>query len=135
MKKLDLDGKIFDSPQASNIKKNFNKFLKYQEIGYLKDISDLHLREKDIGFINSLELQLDDYLDLYCDPDSYEFDQERYDNNVEDDIPGLKDFCKCFNRFQDKLNVDYLNEEYYYDTDDGFDIYKNLETESESDSD
>ena len=107
---------------------HFNKFLKAQQLEYLNDISEIKFKEKDVTFIESLELQLDDYTDLYCDPDSYEFDQEKYDNNVENDYPGFKSFFECFSRFQDKINVDYLSER-------DFDKLSYLDSDSDSDSD
>ena len=127
VKKLDNDGKIFDSPQANNIKFHFNKFLKAQEIEYLKDISEFYLKENDISFVESLGLQLDDYTDRYHDPDSYEFDQEKQDNNVENDYPGFKYFFESLKIFQDKLKVDYSFESY-------IEKLENLDTESESES-
>ena len=110
VKRLDVEGKIFNSPQANKLMLYLNKFLKAQQLEYINDISELYFKENDVRFIESLELQLDDYTDLYCNPDSYEFDQEKYDNNVENDYPGFKKFFECFSRFQDKLNVDYLSE-------------------------
>ena len=49
----------------------FRKFLKAQELDYLKDISEFYFEESDVNYIESLALQLDDYLDLFFDPDSY----------------------------------------------------------------
>ena len=80
----------------------FNKFLKAQEIEYLNDISELYFIEKDVRFIESLELQLNDYMDLFYDPDSYEFDQEKYEN----DYPGLKEFFESFSKFNDKIKIE-----------------------------
>ena len=111
IKGLDMEGKIFNCPKADRLVSHFNRFLKAQQIKYLNDISDLCLKDNDVRFIDSLELQLDDYRDLYCDPDSYEFDQERYDDNVENDYPGFKKFFECFKRFCDKVKVSYFDEE------------------------
>ena len=143
VKKIDIDGKIFSSPQAYKIKKYFNKFLRYQEINYLKDISDLHLREKYVEFIDSLELQLDDYSDLFGNIARYESDEENYDEN---DKIRYENFFECFKRFKDKLKVNYLSEEDYYkslcydsdsdgeiDIDDILNNYDDSETDSDSD--
>ena len=78
-------------------------------VTYLNDISELYFKENDVKFIESLELQLDEYTDLYCDPDSYEFDQEKYDNNVENDYPGFKEFFEFFNKLKNKLKIKYLS--------------------------
>ena len=155
VKRLDLEGEVFKSPQANKIMLYFNKFLKAQQLEYLNDISESYLKENDVGFIESLELQLVDYSDLYLNPDSYEFDQERYDN-MENNYPGFNKFFECFRRFYNKLKVEYLIEEDYYksiiydtdddsdsdsDSDDGVvsddinDIFNNCFGNSESDSD
>ena len=105
---------------------HFNKFLKAIQLDYLKDISDFYFKEKDVRSIESLGCCLDDYTDLYCDYDSFEFDQEKFDNNVENDYPGLKKFIECFNRFHDKLKVDYFSEK---------DFKSFLDSDSDSDSD
>ena len=109
VKRMDLDGKIFNSSQANKLMFYFNKFLKAIRLDYLKDISDFYFKEKDVKSIVSLECNLDDYTDLYCDY-SFQFDQEKFANIVENDYPGLKKFIECFNRFNDKLKVDYLSE-------------------------
>ena len=102
VKILDAEGVIFKSPQANKIKLYFNKFLKAQELEYLNDISDLYFKESDVKFIESLELQLDDYMDFFYDPDSYEFDQEKYEN----DNSGLKEFFESFSKFNDKIKIE-----------------------------
>ena len=106
VKKLGRE-EIFKSPQADRLMLYINRYLKAQQLGYLSDNSKIYYEYKDVISIESSELQLDDYRDLYCDEYSYEFDEEKYDNNVENDYPGFKIFFECFSRFQDKLNVDY----------------------------
>ena len=104
-------------------------FKKAQQLGYLNDTSvtsEIYFKYKDVISIESLELQLDDYRDLYYDEYSYEFDEEKYNNNIENDYPGFKKFFECFSRFQDKLNVDYDSE---------YDYYKSKIFDSDSDSD
>ena len=122
VKILDQEGEIFNTPQAKKAMYYFNKFLKAQEIEYLNDISELYFKEKDVRFIESLELQLDDYMDLFYDPDSYEFDQEKYEN----DYPGLKEFYESFSKFKDKIEIeemsfsDFKESLKYLDSDDDF---------------
>ena len=105
VKILDQEGEIVNTPQAKKVMYYFNKFLKAQEIEYLNDISELYSKEKDVRFIESLELQLDDYMDLFYDSDSYEFDQEKYEN----DYPGLKEFYESFSKFKDKIKIEELS--------------------------
>ena len=139
----DIEGKILDSPQAVSLIRCFNRFLKAQQLEYLNDISNLYLYEYHVRFIDTLEFHLEDFTDLYCDPDSFEFDQEKYDNNVENDYPGFKKFLNVYKRFKAKLKIKYFCEG-DSDSDDGVDSddieeifsdYEDLETESDSYSD
>ena len=119
---------IFKSPQAGSLMSYFNRFLKAQELEYLNDTSEISFKYKDVISIESLELQLDDYRDLYYDEYSYEFDEEKYNNNIENDYPGFKKFFECFSRFNEKLNVDYISESDYYKS-------KLYDSDSDSDDD
>ena len=115
----------------------FNKFLRAQEIEYLNDISELYFKEKDVRFIESLELQLDDYMDLFYDSDSYEFDQEKYEN----DYPGLKESFESFSKFNNKIKIEEMTfSEFessvrYLDSDDDYNIILSDSDDSDSDGD
>ena len=105
LKRLDKEEeKIFDTPKAKKLMFYFRKFLKALELGYLKDICEFYFEESDVNYIESLELQLDYYLDLFYDPDSYEYDPKKYDNVY----PGLREFSECFERFKNKINISYF---------------------------
>ena len=116
---------IFKSHQADRLMRYFDRFLKAQQLDYLSDTSEITYKFKDVKSIESLELQLNDYMNLYYDSDSCKFDEEKY-NNVENDFPGFKRFFECFSRFNDKINVDQMSEE---------DYYKSIIFDSDSDSD
>ena len=118
---------IFKSHQADRLMRYFNRFLKAQQLDYLSDTSEISFKFKDVKSIESLELQLDDYMNLYYDPDRCKFDGEKY-NNVENDFPGFKRFFECFSLFNDKINVDQMSEEDYYKS-------KIYDSDSDSDSD
>ena len=144
LKKFDEE-EIFKIPQADRLIRHINKLFKAEELGYLNDISEIKFLEKDINNIDSLLLQLDDYRDLYCDPDSYEFDEEKYNNNIENDYPGFKELFECVSPLIDKLQIDMditnrINFDSDSDSDDGVDsddiaaILNGCE-DSESDSD
>ena len=119
LKRLDEEGKIFKSPQANRIKLFFNKFLKAQKLEYLNDISELYFKESDVKFIDSLEINLEGYMEIFYDPDSYKFDQEKYEN----DNSGLKEFFESFSKFKDKIKIeemtfsDFKNSLNYLDSD------------------
>ena len=68
--RLDFGGNLFISPIANNLKYFIKTFLKAQERGRLKDISDFYFKYSDANNIECLEEQLDYYRDLYVDPDS-----------------------------------------------------------------
>ena len=104
---------IFKSHQADRLMRYFNKFSKAQQLDYLNDTSETNFKYEDVKSIESLDLQLNDYMNLYYDPDRCKFDEEKY-NNVENDFPGFKRFFECFSRFNDKINVDEVSEEDYY---------------------
>ena len=61
-------------------------------------------------------------MDLFYNPDSYEFDQEKYEN----DYPGLKEFYEIFSKFNDKIKIeemtfsDFKESLKYLDSDDDF---------------
>ena len=44
-------------------------------------------------------------MDLFYDPDSYEFDQEKYEN----DYTGFKELFESFSKFKDKINIEELS--------------------------
>ena len=135
---------IFKSHQADRLMRYFNRFLKAQQLDYLSDTSEINFKYEDVKSIESLELQLNDYMNLYYDPDRCKFDEEKYNNNVENDFPGLKRFFECFSRFNDKINVDEVSEEDYYksliydsddDDDDDYVISGLVSDSDDSDSD
>ena len=121
IKILDLDAKIFNSPQAYQLKLYIKRFVKAKELGYLEDNSNFKFKESDVNFINSLDTQIDDYMDLFYDIESGELHQERYEN----EYPNLREFNECFRKFMEKL---YIKEMTYSDflltdSDDEFYIY------------
>ena len=79
----------------------FNKFLKAQEFGYLKDTSEFYFEESDVKYIESLGLLIDNYLDLFFDPYSYDYDPKKSDNVY----PGLREFSDYFERFNNKVKI------------------------------
>ena len=122
VKKIDLDAKIFDTPQAYQLMLYFIRFLKAKELGYLEDNSEFKFKEKDVRYIDSLELQLDDYMDLFYDINSGQLNQNRYENEYKN----LRKFNECFIKFKSKI---YIKEMTYSEfiltnsSDDEFDIY------------
>ena len=108
IKRLDFGEDIFISSRANSIKYFIGKFLKAQELGYLKDVSGFCLKYYDVNNIDCLEEQLDNYRDLYFDPDSYEFDQEYYDLHVDRAYPGFKELLGLVSLLNDKVKSEEL---------------------------
>ena len=102
---------LFKSSQAGSLMTNFNRFLKAIEIGYLNDTSKINLKYIDVISIESLKIQLDDYIDIFND-------------YIEDAYTGFNKFFECFSRFMFKINVDEMSE---------YDYYKSLVFDGDSD--
>ena len=119
--RLDLDAKIFDTPQAYQLMLYFRRFLKAKELGYLEDNSEFKFNEKDVRYIDSLELQLDDYMDLFYDINSGQLNQNRYENEYKN----LRKFNECFKKFMNKIYIKEMtySEFILTDSDDEFDIF------------
>ena len=98
LKKIDEEN-VFNSPQSKKLIIYFNKFLIFQELGHFKDISNYYFENEDVNFIVYLERKLEENMDLFFNPDSFKFDQEKYDN----DYTGFKVFFESFEKFKDKI--------------------------------
>ena len=90
---------VFNSPQAKKLIIYFNKFLIFQELGHFKDISNYYFENEDVNFIVYLERKLEENMDLFFNPVSFKFDQEKYDN----DYTGFKVFFESFEKFKDQI--------------------------------
>ena len=97
---------VFSSLRAKALIKNFKDVLEYQKIGKLQNISQLKFKYFDINNIECLEEQLDNYRDLYVDPDSYEFDKESYELNIDIDFPGFRELFKLICLFNDQIKTE-----------------------------
>ena len=106
--RLDSERRVFNTSQANSLKYFIKRFFRGQERGYLKDVSGFYLKYYDVNNIDCLEEQLDNYCDLYLDPDSFEFDQEYYDLHVDRDYPGFKELLGLVSLFNDKVKREEL---------------------------
>ena len=108
IERLDFGGDLFNSSIANSLKYHIKRFLKAQERGRLKDISNFYFKYFDVNNIDCLEEQLDNYCDLYIDPDSLEFDQEYYDLYIDRHYPGFKELLELVSLLNDKLKKENL---------------------------
>ena len=104
LNKIDEEN-VFNSPQAKKLIIYFNKFLIFQEIGYFKDISNYCFKNEDVNFIVYLERKLEENMDLFFNPDSLKFEEEKYEN----DETGFKLFFESFEKFKDKIKEKDIN--------------------------
>ena len=104
LNKIDEEN-VFNSPQAKKLIIYFNKFLIFQEIGYFKDISNYCFENEDVNFIVYLERKLEENMDLFFNPDSLKFEEEKYENDETD----FKLFFQSFEKFKDKIKEKDIN--------------------------
>ena len=104
---------VFNTSQAKKLIFYLNKSLFFQKLGYFKDISDYYLKEEDVKFIEYLECKLDENIDLFFDPVSCKFDQEKYEN----DETGFKVFFESFIKFKDKIKIKEMTYSLFIDSD------------------
>ena len=104
LNKIDEEN-VFNSPQAKKLIIYFNKFLIFQEFGHFKDISNYCFENEDVNFIVYLERKLEENMDLFFNPDSLKFEEEKYEN----DETGFKLFFESFEKFKDKIKEKDIN--------------------------
>ena len=123
--------KVFWSSRARTLISHFKNVLEAQKMRKLQNISDFYFKYSDINNIECLEEQLDNYSDLYVDRDSYEFDEESYELNIDIDFPGFRELFKLVSLFNDKIK----EEEPIYNCIPDSDSDSYSESDSDSDSD
>ena len=104
LNKIDEEN-VFNFPQAKKLIIYFNKFLIFQELGHFKDISNYYFENEDVNFIVYLERKLEENMDLFFNPDSLKFEEEKYEN----DETGFKLFFESFEKFKDKIKEKDIN--------------------------
>ena len=104
LNKIDEEN-VFNSPQAKKLIIYFNKFLIFQELGHFKDISNYYFENEDVNFIEYLESKLEENMDLFFNPVSLKFEEEKYEN----DETGFKLFFESFEKFKDKIKEKDIN--------------------------
>ena len=71
LKRLEREGKVFNTSKAKKLIFYFKNFLKAREVGYLKDTSKFYFKESDFNYIVTLEINLDYYMDIFVNPHSF----------------------------------------------------------------
>ena len=93
---------IFSLSRSKNLMRIFKRFLKAVKRKW--NISNFEIEEDDVNYIDFLENELDDFLDLFCDEHSGIFNKEKYDN----DDSGFREFYDVFYEFKNSLNIKYV---------------------------
>ena len=109
----EINNGLFKSKRSDRLCNLIKRFLRGQEKGKLKDISEFEIYEDDVVFnLNKIKNKLDN-IDQYLDfiLNCYHKEDLIFINTY----PGFIDFFYYFNLFFTKLNIKY---EYEYDSDD-----------------
>ena len=113
--KLDkLNDGLFESNIADRIKYFMKRFLRGQEKGKLKDISNLMLQKDDLNNLIFINEQFGYYklrYDAFCDDSDDDSDDDGNGEYLDDGkpYPGFKEIYDIFNLFFSKLNIEYEN--------------------------
>ena len=94
---------IFCSSKAKELTKILKDFLQVKMKYKFQNISKLKFEYFDVNNIEILEEELDNLRDLYVDPDSYDFDEESYELNIDIQFPGFRELFKLICLFNDKI--------------------------------
>ena len=92
--------------KAKELTKILKEFLNVKMKYKFQNISNLKFKYFDANNVEILEEQLDNFRDLYVDPDSYEFDEEAYELNIDIQFPGFRELFKLICLFNDKIEKD-----------------------------
>ena len=123
---------IFSLSQSKKLVYYFKRFIKCIKRDRLQDTSNFELKEEDVIFIDNLEIDLDDFMDSFCEPYSGKINKEKYDN----DDSGFREFYESFVEFKDKIKVEEIKYYYYTSSDKSSEIDEFLvSTDSDIDSD
>ena len=144
----DLNNGLFESHRANRIKYFMKIFLRGQEKGKLRDISELEIDEKDV---NNLIFIKDKFrchkirYDYFYDDDDNDYfyndeddDDDDEDNSSNDVYPGFKDIYDVFELFYSRIKIKHedSDSDSDCDCDSDFEIVLPVsDSDSESDSD
>ena len=140
----DLNNGLFESHRADRIKNFMKRFLRAQEKGKLKDISNMVFREDDVDNLIFINKQFSMYKirwDYFNDSDEDDVDVDVVDDDSDDEdvvdgknvYPGFKEIYDIFELFFSKLNIKYEYDS-DSDSDSDYEIVLNV-SDSDSDSD
>ena len=133
--KLDnLNNGLFESYIADRIKYFMKRFLRGQEKGKLKDISDLVLQREDINNLIFINEQFGYYKLRYDAINNVSDSDEDFDEVNEVVYPGFGKLYKLFKIFYNKLNI-YYEEESDYEEEENDEDFHIVRIVSDYDSD
>ena len=110
----DLNNGLFESPIANRIKYFMKRFLKAQERGKLKDISEFEIEENDVDNLIKIKKNFNNFNQYinFC-KDCYDEEDWPFINPY----PGFKNIYNDFELFFSKLKIEYKEVIYISDSD------------------
>ena len=144
----DLNNGLFESHRANRIKYFMKRFLRGQEKGKLRDISELEIDEKDVNNLIFIKDKFrcykirydyfydDDDNDYFYNDDDDDDDDDDEDNSSNDVYPGFKDTYDVFELFYSRIKIKHedSDSDSDCDCDSDFEIVLPV-SDSDSDSD
>ena len=110
----DLNNGLFESYIADRIKYFMKRFLRAQEKGKLKDISEFEIYEEDVDYLIKIKREFSYYKIRYDalkeNDDGYYYNDDSDDDfadDVDDPYPGFENIYYYFELFFNKLNIEY----------------------------
>ena len=109
-----MNNGLFESPIANRIKYFMKRFLKAQERGKLKDISEFEIEENDVDNLIKIKKNFNNFNQYinFC-KDCYDEEDWPFINPY----PGFKNIYDDFELFFSKLKIEYKEVNYIIDSD------------------
>ena len=134
-KQDNLNNGLFESYIADRIKYFMKRFLRAQEKGKLKDISEFEIPDDDVFNLNKIKVLFDAWKLRYDALNNVSDSDEDFDEVNEVVYPGFGKLYKLFKIFYNKLNIYYEEEESDYGEYEIKFVFSDSDRDSDSDSD
>ena len=109
----EINNGVFKSKRSDRLCYLIKRFLRGQEKGKLKDISEFVIYEDDVDYLIRIKREFNFYKIRYdalkesSDDDVYDGDEDSDADDVDDPYPGFENIYYYFELFFSKLNIEY----------------------------